>query len=55
MIKDESSYLVTKLVAWEREDGQALTELLHQRVKLRVITRGRASERRNILNQDHFT
>ena len=55
MVKVETSYLVTKLVAWKREDGQALTELLHQLVKLRVITRCRASERRNILYQDHFT
>ncbi len=50
----KDSHLMSELVAWERQDSEALTELLDQLVHLRVVTHGCASQRGDVHHQNHF-
>jgi hypothetical protein len=46
---------VAKLIAREGEDGELVTrELLNQLIQLGEVPRGRASQRRSVLDEENF-
>ena len=58
MISDEAilslSYLVSKLVAGKCQDNQSIPKEVNEFIQLDIVPDSRASQRGNILNEDHF-
>ena len=50
-----STHLMTELVAGEGEHLQIASELVFEFVHLKEVSRGRASERRRVQDQDYFS